>query len=114
MEANELGLRLLLKEELQSALIQYRFRKWLESKPEETIVGFCGSVSSCPIAIYLKEHDYHSVIVEAFAASVLDNFNERVSIDLPSWSMRFIDSVDTFGHFKRINAKQALLLLKEI
>lgn len=68
-----------------------KFKEWVFSLPDETIVGVSGNVCSCPIAEFLKCLGYSNVVVSS-NSYLIDDQKEY----LPDWAKEIVYVVDFY------------------
>lgn len=110
------------------------FKKWLESKKPNEIVGYPGNTGSCPIAQYLNyknrnklkdkvdKESFMDIRVTAFAdIKVYDHTFAKSNIPIItllsplsriSWNSEFVEKIDKYK--VPITAKKALKVLESI
>ena len=81
------------------------FRKWLEGKPGDVIVGYTRSSSWCPIVQHLRQAGVESPLVGGNMFHVSTGKDKP----LPPWAVLFVAKIDATPFY--ITARQALAVL---
>ena len=95
------------------------FRKWLESKPKDKIVGIRYEFCRCPIAAYLADETGFNWNVYQTSTAPIESIPSSKEMPLPVWASEFIwlvdnEDGDTIDYDSRgVTASLALEILKE-
>src|SRR4051812_7006010 len=79
---------------LQESLTKENFKKWLESKETDEVIGQAAMCKTCPIAQFLVESGFPSAYVGMSTLSTEGEFVVDGNHPLPTWAERFIELVD--------------------
>lgn len=72
-----------------------RFRRWLESRDPNSVVGYANDCTSCPVATWIsRDLGIREPIVDKQRITFFDHFGEYQLVDTPGWATRFIELID--------------------
>lgn len=90
------------------------FRKWLQSKEPDAIVGMAQSAAHCPLRNFMAEEiDKDTMIVTRDYARIWESKALSLCFTLPKFCTAFVTAVDNrFSTFVDVTAGQALEILE--
>jgi hypothetical protein len=89
------------------------FKKWLEGKPDKSIVGQSGIACMCPLAMWIREMGFRVEVGSDKRALVVDGsvpmFKpvEKI-INLPTWASNFVRLIDHPTDVEDVSKEEAL------
>lgn len=92
------------------------FKAWLESLPEEEVVGISDRVKDCPLCGFLRHNNmaFTTVTNAGIYWGEIDTAPDG-SILHHHWSLAFVEELDTkWGGGAKVTAKKALEILNSV